>query len=217
MRTTAIAFPSGKLSLEGVISLPQDATGTVGALLMSHPHPMLGGNMHDQVVAAVCRAATGMGFAALRFNFRGVGQSEGEFDDGTGEQDDVKAALEVLRRWPGVDRKRVAVAGYSFGASVVLNGLKSYKTARSLVLIAPPISAVRGSAVRRDKRLKLFVAGQLDRLVPSIGLQRALDDMGPAARFAEVPGADHSFQGHERSVAETVASFVAETSGTRSR
>jgi hypothetical protein len=216
MRTTAIAFPSGKLSLEGIISMPPETTGRVGALLMSHPHPMLGGNMHNPVVAEVCRVATGAGFASLRFNLRGVGQSEGEFDNGTAEQDDVKAALEVMRRWPGVDGKRVAVAGYSFGASVVLNGLKAYKAARSLVFIAPPVSAVRDSAVRRDKRPKLFVAGQHDRLVPSVGLQRALDEMGPSARFSEVPGADHSFQGHERPLAETVVSFLAETSEIRS-
>jgi hypothetical protein len=217
MRTTAIAFPSGKLSLEGIISMPPETTGRVGALLMSHPHPMLGGNMHNPVVAEVCRVATGMGFASLRFNLRGVGQSEGEFDNGTAEQDDVKAALEVMRRWPGVDGKRVSVAGYSFGASVVLNGLKAYKAARCLVFIAPPVSAVRDSAVRRDKRPKLFVAGQHDRLVPSVGLQRALDEMEPSARFAEVPGADHSFQGQERSLAETVVSFLFETSGIRSK
>jgi alpha/beta superfamily hydrolase len=215
MRATAIGFPSGKLSLEGVISLPQNAAGPVAALLMSHPHPMLGGNMHNQVVVEVCRAAAAVGFASLRFNFRGVGQSEGRFDNGEGEQDDFRAALQVLRRWPGVDGRDVAIAGYSFGASVVLNGLKSYRAARSVVSIAPPISAVQSAEVLRDKRPKLFIAGQHDRIAPSVGLQRALDDLGPSTRFAEVPGADHSFQGHERSLAETVAAFVAEVSRKR--
>jgi len=167
--------------------------------------------MHNQVVVDLCREATTMGLASLRFNFRGVGQSEGEFDDGTGEQDDLKAALNMLRRWPGVSRKEVTLAGYSFGASVVLNGLKHYKGACRLVLIAPPISAVQGSSIRQDKRPKLFVAGQNDRMVPSVGLQKALDDLGPSARFAEVPEADHSFRGREHSLARTVVSFMAES------
>lgn len=210
MRQTAIAFSSGKLSLEGVLSVPQGGADASAALLVCHPHPVLGGNMENPVVTALCRAADGRGLAALRFNFRGVGDSAGEFAGGDGEQQDIKAALNVLRRWPGVDGKRLALAGYSFGASVILGGLKHCKQATCLALIAPPVSAVRSSPILSDKRPKLFLAGQRDRIVPSVDLQRALDDMRPPVQFAEIEGAGHSFGGREQAVAERVVSFVAE-------
>ena len=93
----------------------------------------------------------------------------------TEEHEDIKAALNMMRRWPGVDGKRVALAGYSFGAGVILRGLRHFRGARSLALIAPPISAVRESRIVKDKRPKLFVVGREDRLVSSVDLQRVLD------------------------------------------
>ena len=106
MRQTAIAFKSGKLTLEGVLTIPQELSGPFGALVVCHPLPSLGGDMDVPVVTAVCRAADRQGLATLRFNFRGVGDSEGEFDSGVGEQEDVRAALDVLRRWAGRETAR---------------------------------------------------------------------------------------------------------------
>ena len=211
MRQTAIGFYSKRLSLEGVLAIPEQESGPFAAIVVCHPHPVLGGNMEHPVVTGICRAADSLGIASLRFNFRGVGDSEGEFTNGEGEQRDLKAALDVLRRWPGIDSKRVALAGYSFGASVVLGGLRMYKAGHSLALIAPPVSAVRDSRVRKDRRAKLFLVGQRDRVVPSAELQRVLDDVQPPLRFSEVPDADHGLQGQERVVAERVASFVADS------
>ena len=211
MRQTAIAFKSGKLTLEGVLTIPQELSGPFGALVVCHPLPSLGGDMDVPVVTAVCRAADRQGLATLRFNFRGVGDSEGEFDSGVGEQEDVRAALDVLRRWPGLDGRRLALAGYSFGASVVLKGLKGYKHARSLVFIAPPVAAVADSAIEKDRRPKLFLSGQRDRISPPVELQRALDRVRAPVQFAEVTGADHSLRSHESEVAERVVGFVAGT------
>ena len=167
--------------------------------------------MEDPVVTAVCRRADREGMAALRFNFRGAGDSEGEFDRGVGEQDDVEAALDVIRRWPGLDKKRLALVGYSFGASVVLKGLKRYKHARSLVFIAPPPAAIASSAIGKDRRPKLFLSGQNDRIAVPIELQRALDGMKGPVQFAEVAGADHSLRSHEQEVADRVTEFVTGT------
>ena len=208
MRQAAIGFASEKLSLEGVLTTPAKVPPPYPGLLVCHPHPMLGGNMHNPVINAICRAADDEGMATLKFNFRGVGESEGEFSNGRGEQKDLKAALRVLGRWPGVDSDRLALVGYSFGGSVVLTGLRHYKAARSLVLIAPPISSVQTARIRKDKRPKLFLAGQLDRIVPSIELQRALDDVAPPVQFVEIDDSDHSLTGREQAVAERIVSFV---------
>jgi alpha/beta superfamily hydrolase len=213
MRPTAIGFASKKLTLEGVLTIPQGVSGPFPGLLVCHPHPVLGGNMDHPVVTAICRVADEQGIATLRFNFRGVGDSEGLFSNGSGEKEDAKAALNVLKRWPGLDSKRLAVVGYSFGASVLLDGLTQYKSARSLVLIAPPISAVEKSRIHKDKRPKLFLVGQNDRISPSVELQRVLDEVRAPVQFAEIPNADHSMRSHEQMLAERVGTFVTDTMG----
>ena len=212
MRQTAVDFfTSKRLSLEGVVAGPESPGERLPAFVACHPHPMLGGNMDNPVVTAVVRAADRDGLASLRFNFRGVGASQGTFSNGSEEQKDVKAGLEFLQVMPGIDRARLGLVGYSFGAAVVLNGLRRYKAARSLVLIAPPVSSVRQSRIRKDKRPKLFLVGQRDRVVPSADLQRALDDVRAPVQFAELPDADHSFSGREEEVAERVSEFLLQT------
>ena len=180
---------------------------------MCHPHPMLGGNMDNPIVTSLCRAAGEAGVASFRFNFRGVEGSEGEFKGGDSEHEDIKAALNMLRRWPGVDGKRIALSGYSFGAGVILRGLRHFRAARSLALIAPPISAVSDSRIVKDKRPKLFVVGREDRLVSSVDLQGALDSVREPVQFREIGGGDHSLSGREWEVADEVVGFVRQTCG----
>ena len=208
MRQTAIAFRSKRLTLEGVLTLPEELPQPYPAIVMCHPHPMLGGNMDNPVVTSVCRAATEAGFASFRFNFRGVDGSEGEFKGGDAEHEDIKAALNMVRRWPGVDDKRIALAGYSFGAGVILRGLRYFKRARSLALIAPPLSAIGDSRIVKDKRPKLFIVGQNDRLVSSVELQRTLDGVREPVQFREIADGDHSMSGREWEVADEVVGFI---------
>ena len=211
MRQSAIGFQSKRASLEGVLTTPQELPPPYPAVVVCHSHPTLGGNMDGPLVTAICRAADAKGFATLRFNFRGVGDSEGEFTNGGSEHEDVKAALNVMKRWPGVDGKRLALVAYSFGAGVALKGLKHTKAAGSLVLIAPPVSSLRGLRARRDRRSKLFIVGRNDKISPPGELQRVLDELTVPVNFAEVPDADHSLNGHEEMVADRVADFLAES------
>ena len=211
MRQTALAFKSKGLTLEGVLTLPEGLPQPYPALVMCHPHPMLGGNMDDSVVTGVCRGGAERGIATFRFNFRGVEGSEGEFANGDAAHEDVRAALNMVRRWPGIDGKRIALAGYSFGAGVILRNLRRFKTARSLALIAPPLSSIGNSRIVKDKRPKLFIVGQNDRLVSSVELQRALDGVREPLQFREIAGADHGLIGHEREVGEQIAVFMEET------
>ncbi|MDE2688336.1 MAG: dienelactone hydrolase family protein [Chloroflexota bacterium] len=201
------------MTLEGVLAMPQELPQPYPAIVMCHPHPLLGGNMDSPVVASVCRAASEAGFASFRFNFRGVEGSEGDFENGDSTHEDIKAALNIIRRWRGVDRKRMALCGYSFGAGAILRGLRHFKSARALALIAPPLSTVEESRIVKDKRPKLFVVGEHDRLVSSVRLQRALDGVREPVQFREVEGGDHSLAGLEWEVADEVVAFVSQVFG----
>ncbi len=210
MRQSAIDFRSKKLTLEGVISTPAELGGPLPAIAVCHPHPMLGGDMNSPIVTAICRDASDEGFITLRFNFRGVGDSDGEFSNGKEEHNDVKSALNVLSRWPGVDRKRVGIVGYSAGASIILDGLRHLKRASAIALIAPTIAALRNRRFTKDKRPRLVIAGSEDRVAPSLQIQQILDDCAGPVRFHEVVGADHSMRGHEPQIAHAIAEFLAQ-------
>lgn len=209
MRQTAIGFESKKTALEGILTVPEELPQPYPVLVVCHSHPTLGGNMNNPIISAICSNAGRLGIATFRFNFRGVEGSEGTFTNGDREQDDLKAALDLVRRWPGIDKKRIALAGHSFGAGVILNGLGKYKHAASLTLIAPPISTVQNSRIRKDKRPKLFLVGQNDGIVNSAELQRALDDVREPVQFREIPDTDHSLRGHEQEIADRTVQFVA--------
>jgi hypothetical protein len=212
IRQTALGFESKKkVMLEGVLTTPQGLDGLFPALLLCHPHPMLGGNMGHPLLSYIIRSADELGLATLRFNFRGVGESGGDFTNGVEEPQDLKAAMNILKSWPGINRHKLAVVGYSFGASVMLRGLKHLKQASCLVFVSPPVSYIAKSGLAKDKRPKLFVTGQNDRVSQSLELQRALDIIRQPVLFHEIPNADHSLRGREALVAQQVVDFVSRT------
>jgi alpha/beta superfamily hydrolase len=214
MRQSRVGFySSGRLSLDGIFAVPDTSGGPFPGVVVCHPHPLLGGDMENPVVTAICRALVRNDIASLRFDFRGVGESEGEFTNGDKEGDDLRAAIGMLESLPGVDKKRIAVAGYSFGAGVVLGAPGQWRSVRSIVAIAPPLSTVRKSPIVRDERPKLFVVGRRDRVAPSVELQAELDAMKPPMEFAEFPEADHTLSGYEDAVAERVVEFLTATLG----
>src|SRR5271156_829070 len=119
-----VTFKSSDLTLEGMIASP-DGAGPHRAAVVCHPHPLYGGSMYNNVVDAVLEALHARGFATLRFNFRGVGQSEGEFDNGKGEADDAVAAIRFLTAQKGVRADSAVLAGYSFGAMTAVRAAPS--------------------------------------------------------------------------------------------
>ena len=211
MRQSSVVFESKDAMLEGVIASPEGASGPFPGVVVCHPHPLFGGTMDNNVVMAMCQALVEEGFATLRFNFRGVGRSEGSFTEGEKEREDVRAALGLLREWPGVNKKRIGLAGYSFGASMVLTGLSRYKAAKAFVLVSPPLGSLDNLDVGKDKRAKLFILGERDRLVPYPSLKEKIDSFNSTAELHLVPGADHSWRNYEREAAEQTASFFVGT------
>ena len=211
MRQSAIGFYVKKLELEGVLASPSDGGASdAPAVVACHSHPALGGSMNDPVVFAISAAAVREGMYSLRFNFRGVGESDGEFTGGEKERDDVRAALDVMRHWPSVSRKRVALVGYSTGATIILDTFRKLGRASAFALIAPTLGALRSRRFARDKRPRLVIAGSEDRVAPSVEIQRVLDECRGPVRFREIVGADHTMRGYENQAAEAVAEFLRE-------
>jgi alpha/beta superfamily hydrolase len=197
-------FPSGDLILEGLLHQP--AATPHPAAVVCHPHPLFGGDMHNSVVAAVCQALVGSGIAALRFNFRGVGRSQGRFGDGIGERADAMAALAYLRQREGVDTARVGIVGYSFGAAVAL--VAADDQVAVLAAISPPAHAMPRLSIRCPT---LLITGDRDDVAPPAHVAALARTLGPHCRAEIVPGADHFWWGHDEKLGRTVAAFLADS------
>ena len=192
MSESRITFPCGDLKLEGLLTLPE--CEAPGAAVVCHPHPMYGGSMYNNVVEAVLQALWPRRFATLRFNFRGVGDSEGEYDGGTGELDDVREAVAFLAGKAGV--KSVMLAGYSFGASMSLRAGLTDPAINRLVLVALPVALITGASDSTSKPV-LLVSGDRDSYSPLEPLRTLAGKLGSGARLEIIPGADHFFGGYE--------------------
>lgn len=207
MRQSAYAFKCGGLTLEGVAVSPDGAKGSFPATVVCHPHPLFGGDMENSLVVVICRVLAEAGFVAFRFNFRGVGKSSGTFTRGEEEREDIRAALNFLAELPRVNRSRRSLVEYSFGASIVLEGLSRYKAAKAIALVAPPISEFEHSEISRDKKPKLFLGGDQDKLVPPSKLKEKFGALGQRAKLQVVSGADHSWRGFEEKAALLITDF----------
>ena len=117
MKETRVSFSSGELLLEGVLATPLGA-GSFPAVIVCHPHPLYGGSMDNNVVCALSETLTQASFVSFRFNFRGVGESQGEVGQGIGEQADVEAAISFVSQLKEVNPQRIGLGGYSDGAGL---------------------------------------------------------------------------------------------------
>ena len=212
MATETLFFTSGDgLSLEGRLAVPDERPPKGGAILC-HPHPQYGGSMSSKLIPALQRAIDASGWAALRFNFRGVGRSEGSFDGGVGEVVDVHGALDRIRE---VIAEPAAVVGWSFGALVALNAVAADPAVASFVAIAPPVrAAFEGTFALPTmgdldgwKARSLFVCGTDDPFCRPEDL-RGLAAQVPSADVRILDGADHFFGDHADELASAVTAFI---------
>jgi len=161
-------------------------------VVVTHPHPLYGGDMRNGVVAAACRAYAETGFSTLRFNFRGVGKSGGRYGDGVGEQKDVEAAVLLLRD-SGIDT--VHLCGYSFGAWVNAQAVSEGLSVDAMIMVAPPVAFMDFERVFGLASLRFVLVGDRDEIAPLDGIRRMLPSWSPGARLETIPGADHFFSG----------------------
>jgi alpha/beta superfamily hydrolase len=208
MIETKVTFPCGNLTLEGVFYAP-DGKGPFAAAVVCHPHPLYGGMMDNNVVIAVCQALSQSSLAALRFNFRGVGRSQGIHDNGVGEQDDAASALTFLSSMEGIDQARIGLCGYSFGAGVALEVAFRNEQVKALALVSPILS--HPSPIERYSKPKLLLWGDRDLALPAAELDSFTDKLPEPKRYEVVSGSDHFWWGHEDIVASRVATFFTDT------
>jgi alpha/beta superfamily hydrolase len=184
----AVSFLSENLELEAIIDRRDAARGVV----VTHPHPLYGGDMNNPVVGIICRAYVRKGFTTLRFNFRGAGRSQGRHDEGRGEQNDVRAAADFLKA-SGV--RHVDLAGYSFGAWVSALAAAGGVQAQRLVMVSPPVAFVDFSAIAALPNLHLVVTGSRDDIAPPAMIERRLPTWNPQVQLKIIDGADHFYGG----------------------
>ena len=205
--TQPLTIDSGGLAIEGMLRLPEDAADKVPGVVICHPHPRYGGDMHNNVVLGLTERLTKDGFAVLRFNFRGVGGSEGAFDWGGGETDDADAALETLSLRDEVDGSRIGIAGYSFGAAVAIQSATDSTTAHAVAAIACPAPQFRAFSGMELLQPKLFVLGDHDHNFPVDQFRFLCRRFAEPRRSEVISGADHFFRGHEPTLSEMTSEF----------
>ncbi len=200
-----ITIPVGQHRLEGYWQ-----AGALGkGVVITHPHPLYGGTMNNPVVETVQRAFQQRGYASLRFNFRGVGSSQGNHDNGIGEQDDVRAAIAYVENR---NVRSVDLAGYSFGAwvnsGVVANGRTSI---RSMVMISPPVGFIEFENISALTSLKLVVTGSKDDIAPAEQIRDLLPAWNPDAQFEIIDGCDHFYSGHLEELESILTRYLQST------
>jgi alpha/beta superfamily hydrolase len=169
--------------------------------------------MHNSVVTAIARALVARGMLALRFNFRGVGRSEGQHDDGRGERADVAGALDWLLAQPEVDPWRVSVVGYSFGACVGLAQAQTDPRVAAVAAVGLVAQHCDADLLQAFTRPKLFVTGEYDQLAPIGALQKLVDRLPPPKTLHVALGTDHFWRGREQEAAALVADFFGVVAG----
>ncbi len=177
MESSSITFASGALKIEGVLtSSPGGKADHHAAVVITHPHPLYGGDMENGVVLAIRNRLAELGIPSLRFNFRGVGRSEGQYDDSRGELDDLRAAISFLGRAATIDPGDVGLIGYSFGAEIVMRMAAETSAQRPVVAVSPVVSSITGRRWQIIAGPKLIICGDSDAFLPAERLLAATED-----------------------------------------
>jgi len=205
VQTESFDFPGPAGRLEAILMRPEGAP--VAAAVVCHAHPLQGGMMHFKVVFRAAKALQQAGLAALRFNFRGVGRSEGEHDHGRGEQDDVRSALgqgETL--FPGLP---LVLGGFSFGSAMALRVGVADERARALFALGFPASMLDdASFLDGCRKPRLFVQGDHDTFGSGERIRGLVDALPEPRALVVVPESDHFFTGHLDALQEAVRAWA---------
>ena len=200
-----IFFHSGGLKIEGLL----DTHAGQKAVVVTHPHPLYGGTMHNNVVESVLKAYGSKGYTTLRLNFRGAGASEGVHDKGIGEQEDVRSALDFLHER---GKSAIDLAGYSFGAWVNAQAIGDNEGIDRMIMVSPPVQFLDFSFVTHCSGLRLVITGSLDDIAPPEMIAKVLPHWNGAAALRIIEGADH-FYGEQTDEIERIIRVFLEGKG----
>jgi len=185
-----IKFLSENYEIEGLLNKRDKNKGVV----ITHPHPLYGGDMYNLVVETIVHVYNIKGYSTLKFNFRGVGKSQGQYDNGVGEQKDILAALSFLA---DIGMERIDLAGYSFGAWVNAQAaIQEDIFVEHMAMVSPPVGFMDFHAISAMNVLKFVITGNRDDIAPSDVVKKMLPTWNPDARFEIIDGADHFYGGY---------------------
>jgi uncharacterized protein len=197
-----ITFFSEDYEIEGLFNKRDENKGVV----VTHPHPLYGGDMYNLVVETIVHVYNIKGYSTLKFNFRGVGKSRGQYDNGVGEQKDVLAALSFLT---DMGMKRIDLAGYSFGAWVnALAVIQGDSVVENMAMVSPPVGFMDFHAINAMKVLRFVITGNRDDIAPADAVKKMLPTWNPDARFEIVEGADHFYGGYLGQLESVLSSCI---------
>ena len=199
--------PEGRL--EGRFTQNKEAGAPIALIL--HPLPQLGGNMNNPVAYQLYHQFANRGFSVLRFNFRGVGRSQGEFDEGIGELSDAASALDWLQSL-SADARQCWIAGYSFGAWIGMQLLMRRPEISGFVSVAPPANFYAFPFLAPCPASGLIVHGDADRIVPKEDtvklVERLQAQKGITIDYENMKGANHFFEKDMNSLDKTVGKYL---------
>jgi uncharacterized protein len=213
---TDLVGPAGFLEalLDGPEPTEPGSPSIRAAVVFAHPHPQFGGTMHTKVVYRGAKALARIGCVVLRFNFRGVGSSEGAFDQGEGEKADFKAALDYMAaRHPGTP---LWAAGFSFGSWVALEVGAIDDRVSALIGIAPPVAtSISGHNYTFENTLasakpKFFIQGEADEVCPLEGMWTFYGKLQEPKELVVIDAADHLFEGKAEEVGDTLEDLLSD-------
>ncbi len=197
-----VFWKNGLLTGEGLYRKKAGDEGVV----ICHPHPLMGGSMHNNVVETIRDVFSSCDYSTLRFNFRGVGESTGRYDEGRGEQQDILSACEFMSS-RGV--KKITLAGYSFGAWVCCRLLKDKPLLiDSTILISPPQKYFDFDWSGLEDTVKLMICGDLDSFCDVDDLRKKATDIH--SKFIRLRATDHFYSGQESQLAEHLSKYIHE-------
>jgi hypothetical protein len=200
-----IPAPHGQLE---VIYRPENHRAERVALVL-HPHPQHGGTMHNTVVFRAARALQTAGYETLRFNFRGVGHSTGTFDNGAGEAEDARLALDYLLS-KQTQAREVIVAGFSFGSAIGLRVGCADVRVTKLIAIGAPVRMYERAFLLACNKPKLFIHGTADDIAPLAPIEELVNSLPPEnhCRLVKIEGAGHFFDDQLEELMDAVTEFA---------
>ena len=185
--SSQVTIDCKKIKLEAVLN----ENSLQKAVIITHPHPLYGGNMDNSVVMSIEKAFFNRGFTTLRFNFRGTCNSTGMFDDGNGEQDDVLAALAFLKQKKGFER--ILLAGYSFGAKITAKLVAEGCDIDDHIMVSPPVGFMSFDDIETMPHTGLIVSGDNDEIAPSNLIQDHITRWGIKVKYEIIKNCDHFY------------------------
>ena len=204
-----LLIPVGHGQLEAIIKEPRQGPPRAAALVL-HPHPLGGGTMHNKVVFRAAAALNDAGLVTLRFNFRGVGQSTGKHDEGRGEQDDARAALDYLAtQYPQL---RLVLCGFSFGSRVGLDVGIDDDRVQYLIGIGTPLDKYDFSFLEACRKPLLLVHGEHDEYGDVAKVQQLAAELEQRTqvRLVVIPGAGHFFENRLDELKQAIFDWINE-------